>query len=224
MELNFKDMGLCDYKTTWNYQQEVHKMVKAAKLQSRKPTHKHEIIFVEHPHVYTLGKRGKEQNLLVQESHLEQVGAKLYKIDRGGDITYHGPGQVVCYPIIDLDYFKLGVRAYVHLLEEAVIQSLADFSITAERKKGATGVWIDVGSASKERKICAIGVKVSRSVTMHGLALNVNTDNSFFQHINPCGFSSKGVTSMQQELDTAVDMHALVKKLKKSLSLLMLPV
>lgn len=214
MKLNFKDKGLCGYKETWDYQQMVHDRIKSIKLQTSTPTSEHEIIFVEHPHVYTLGKRGNEQNLLVQEDFLKQVGAELYRIDRGGDITYHGPGQIVCYPIIDLEFFGMGVKAYVDFIEESVISLLAKYSIVATRKVNATGVWLDVGIPTKERKICAIGVKVSRGITMHGLALNVNTDNTYFQHINPCGFSSSGVTSMQKELDTTIRLTEVVDNLK----------
>ncbi|MFV0346528.1 MAG: lipoyl(octanoyl) transferase LipB [Bacteroidales bacterium] len=220
MELNFNNAGLCDYKEMWSYQQKVHDSVKSKKLESGKPTSDHEIIFVEHPHVYTLGKRGDEHNLLVQEAYLEQLGAQLFRIDRGGDITYHGPGQLVCYPIIDLEFFKMGVKAYVDFLEESVIRVLSQYSIIASRKAGATGVWLDVGSVGA-RKICAIGVKVSRGVTMHGLALNVNTDNSYFQHINPCGFNSNGVTSMEKELGRVVSMEEVTDSMKQEFRMIL---
>jgi len=163
------------------------------------------LILCEHPHVYTLGKSGDANNLLIQESFLKSINATYYKINRGGDITYHGPGQLVGYPIIDLESFKLGVKEYVHLLEEVIIQTLGQYNISATRLEGATGVWLDV-STPKVRKICAIGVRISRYVTMHGFALNVNTDLKYFSHINPCGFQDKGVTSMQKELGREMDM------------------
>ena len=170
------------------------------------------LIFCQHPHVYTLGKHGKDSNLLLDEARLRRVGAELFRIDRGGDITYHGPGQLVCYPILNLEDYRLGLKDYIHLLEEAVIRVCALYGIEAGRVKGATGVWLDTGMP-QERKICAIGVRSSHFVTMHGLALNVNTDLSYFNNINPCGFTDKGVTSMAVECGTEIDIKEVRDKL-----------
>ena len=170
------------------------------------------IILCEHPHVYTLGRSGKEGNMLLSEEQLSAVGASLYHIDRGGDITYHGPGQLVCYPILNLEEFSLGLKEYVHLLEEAVIRVCASYGITAGRVEKATGVWLD-GNSPRARKICAIGVRSSHYVTMHGLALNVNTDLCYFSYINPCGFIDKGVTSLQKELGKEVPIEEVKKRL-----------
>jgi lipoyl(octanoyl) transferase len=164
------------------------------------------LLFVEHPHVYTLGKSGDEQNLLLNYIQLQAAHASFIKTNRGGDITYHGPGQIVGYPIFDLENFDIGLRRYIELMEEAIIQSIAEYGLKGERDEKATGVWLDAGKPSA-RKICAIGVKSSRFVTMHGFALNVNTDLSYFQHINPCGFTDKGVTSLENELGKKQDFE-----------------
>jgi lipoyl(octanoyl) transferase len=164
-------------------------------------------VFVEHPHVYTLGKSGEANNLLISEPFLKQIHATYYKINRGGDITYHGPGQIVGYPIIDLEKFGLGVREYIEKLEESIIQSLKEYNIASGRLDGATGVWLDVGTP-RARKISAIGVRMSRYVTMHGFALNINTDLKYFSYINPCGFQDKGVTSVEKELGAIQNFEA----------------
>jgi len=206
--LEYIDLGIKNYQEAWDYQEELLEGVVEAKKKNKadgKIIIPGYLILCEHPHVYTLGKSGDANNLLIQESFLKSINATYYKINRGGDITYHGPGQLVGYPIIDLESFKLGVKEYVHLLEEVIIQTLGQYNISATRLEGATGVWLDV-STPKVRKICAIGVRISRYVTMHGFALNVNTDLKYFSHINPCGFQDKGVTSMQKELGREMDM------------------
>jgi lipoyl(octanoyl) transferase len=211
--LHHIDLGLKDYKETWDYQEELfEKVVEGKKTPDGEiPGY---LILVEHPHVYTLGKSGNENNLLIQPDFMKSINATYYRINRGGDITYHGPGQLVGYPIVDLETYKLGVKDYVHLLEETIINTLKVFGISSTRFEGATGVWLDVGSP-KARKICAIGVRISRYVSMHGYALNVNTDLKYFSYINPCGFQDKGVTSMQKELEREVPMDE-VKKVYKS--------
>ena len=211
--LHHIDLGLKDYKETWDYQEELfEKVVEGKKTPDGEiPGY---LILVEHPHVYTLGKSGNENNLLIQPDFMKSINATYYRINRGGDITYHGPGQLVGYPIVDLETYKLGVKDYVHQLEETIISTLKVFGISSTRLEGATGVWLDVGSP-KARKICAIGVRISRYVSMHGYALNVNTDLKYFSYINPCGFQDKGVTSMQQELGHEISMDE-VKKVYKS--------
>jgi lipoyl(octanoyl) transferase len=174
------------------------------------------IILCEHPHVYTLGRSGKESNMLLSEERLKAIGATLFHIDRGGDITYHGPGQLVCYPIINLEEFSLGLRQYIGVLEQAVINVCGSYGIEAGRLEGATGVWLDAHSP-RARKICAIGVRSSRFVTMHGLALNVNTDLRYFSYINPCGFIDKGVTSLSRELGADVPMAEVKRRLDSEL-------
>jgi lipoyl(octanoyl) transferase len=169
------------------------------------------LLFVEHPHVYTLGKSGDEQNLLLNYIQLQAKEATFFHTDRGGDITYHGPGQLVGYPIFDLENFGIGLRKYIFLMEEAIIKTIAEYGLTGSRDEKATGVWLDAG-ISHARKICAIGVKSSRFVTMHGFALNVNTDLTYFQHINPCGFTDSGVTSIEKELGAKQDFEAVKKK------------
>ena len=209
-KIQLLDLGNKDYKDTWDYQEELFKEIVDIKVQNRQsnfqlPTPNF-LLYVEHPHVYTLGKSGDVSNLLLSEKQLEAKGATFYKINRGGDITYHGPGQIVGYPIFDLDKFHLGLKDYIYKVEEAVILTLAHYGITATRLEHATGVWLDVESATRCRKICAIGVKSSRFVTMHGFALNVNTDLTYFKNINPCGFIDKGVTSIEQELGRKLDL------------------
>ncbi len=171
------------------------------------------LIFCEHPHVITVGKHGKSTNLLFPENLLNEKEISLFHIDRGGDVTYHGPGQLVVYPIFDLDTFHIGLKSYIHLLEESIIILLKEYNINAERLNGATGVWLETDNPSKTRKICAIGVKSNRFVTMHGLALNINTELDYFRFINPCGFIDKGVTSMQQELGKTIDKELVKKQL-----------
>jgi len=199
-----KDLGTKPYRQTWEEQIRLMELIKAKKLQGMEP--ENFLLFVEHPHVYTLGKSGLEANMLISAIQLQAKQAEFVKVDRGGDITYHGPGQLVVYPILDLESFKLGVKDYVDRLEEVVIRTIAEFGIRGERLAGATGVWLDAHLPTA-RKICAIGIKCSRFVTMHGFALNVNTDLNYFNYINPCGFVDKGVTSIAKELDREVSME-----------------
>ena len=219
----FQDLGLIDYKEAWDYQEKRFNEILDVKKNNRKenrqdPTLSY-LLFCEHPHVYTLGKSGDENNLLVNEDYLKSRGATFYKINRGGDITYHGPGQIVGYPILDLDHFFTDIHKYLRYLEEAVILTLADYGIKSTRSDGETGVWLDVGS-EHARKICAIGVRSSRWVTMHGFAFNVNSDLSYFGNIIPCGIVDKSVTSMQKELGKEVDMQEVQQKLKGHLKML----
>lgn len=193
----FLDMGLADYRSVWQKQEELMDGIKARK--SKGETTSNYLLFVEHPHVYTLGKSGDSAHMLIDSIQLRAKQAEFVKVDRGGDITYHGPGQLVAYPILDMVNFGLGVKDYVDRLEEVVIQSIGEYGIRGERLAGATGVWLDA-MGPKARKICAIGIKCSRFVTMHGFALNVNTDMNYFNYIHPCGFVDKGVTSMTREL------------------------
>jgi len=204
----FDDLGRRDYKEAWEYQERFFNAKVAEKGQPDRvgePT-PDRLIFVEHNHVYTLGKSGSEQNLLLNHIQLRARDASFYRIDRGGDITYHGPGQLVGYPIFDLEGMGIGLRDYIHLIEEAIIRCISRFGIEGGRLKGATGVWIDPEKSSRVRKICAIGVRASRFVTMHGFALNVSTDLSYFNHINPCGFTDKDVTSIEKETGEKVKM------------------
>lgn len=214
MELEIIDWNQVPYTEGWNRQTVLFDEIVAAKRAGT--SYVNHIVFCEHPHVYTLGRSGKEANMLLGEEQLQRIGATLYHIDRGGDITYHGPGQQVCYPILNLEEFGLGLKEYVHLLEEAVIGVCASYGIEAGRVDKATGVWLD-GDTSRARKICAIGVRSSHYVTMHGLALNVNTDLRYFSYINPCGFVDKGVTSLQHELGREVSMAEVKERLEKEL-------
>lgn len=206
-----------DYKACWDYQEALFNSIVEKKTKNRhlqEPdsiTTKNYLLLVEHPHVYTLGKSGDEKNLLVNESELKENNASYYKINRGGDITYHGPGQLVVYPILDLDHFFTDIHKYLRLLEETVILTLKEFGIVGERSKGETGVWLEPDAPGKARKICAMGVKCSRWVTMHGLALNVNSDLNYFNNIIPCGITDKAVTSIQKELNHSVDMKEVKK-------------
>lgn len=223
-EVIFEDLGLMDYKEAWDYQTVYFEKTVNAKIKNRKieddnekEVTKNYLLFCEHPHVYTLGKSGSEANLLIGEAILKQKGATYYKINRGGDITYHGPGQLVGYPIFDLDHFFSDIHKYLRFLEEAVILTLKEYGINSERSKGETGVWLDVGKPNA-RKICALGVKSSRWVTMHGFAFNVNTDLSYFNNIIPCGIKDKAVTSLEQELGKTVDLNEVKDKMKKNLA------
>lgn len=200
----FVDLGIKGYREVWQQQEELLAGVIGEKLRGEKTSN--HLLFVEHPSVYTLGKSGDEANMLINGIQLQAKHAEFIKVDRGGDITYHGPGQLVAYPVIDLENFGLGVREYVHKLEDVVIRTVSDYGIEGTRLAGATGVWIDVGT-KRTRKICAVGVKCSRFVSMHGFALNVNTDLNYFSYINPCGFVDKGVTSIQNEIGKPVDMQ-----------------
>ena len=208
-KVNFHDLGKIDYKECWDFQEELFAEILAVKSSNKKEDKttetKNHLIFCEHPHVYTLGKSGNEKNLLVNEDYLKSRGATFHKINRGGDITYHGPGQLVGYPIIDLDNFFTDIHKYLRFLEEAVILTLKEYGLESERSPGETGVWFDVGTP-KARKICALGVKSSRWVTMHGFAFNINSDLSYFGNIIPCGITDKSVTSLQKELGKEMDM------------------
>lgn len=210
----FTDWGLTPYDRSWAQQTDKFEALIAAKLAGQ--AYRNEIIFCEHPHVYTLGRSGKVGNMLLGEEQLKAIGATLYHIDRGGDVTYHGPGQLVCYPILNLEEFKLGLKEYIHLLETAIIRVCASYGVMAGRLEKATGVWLDCGLPTA-RKICAIGVRSSHYVTMHGLALNVNTDLRYFSYIHPCGFIDKGVTSLEKELGHPVDMQEVKEKLKEKI-------
>ena len=208
------DWGLIEYNMAWEKQEALFNATIDLKMKNE-PTN-NSLIFCEHPHVYTLGKSGDEHNMLLNYIQLQAKDATFVKSNRGGDITYHGPGQVVGYPIFDLANFNLGLKQYIHKIEEAIINTLALYAIPTTRLEAATGVWLDVGKPTC-RKICAIGVRSSRFVTMHGFALNVNTQLEYFSHINPCGFIDKGVTSMQKELGAEVDMKKLKATLRKSI-------
>ncbi len=212
------DLGLKDYKETWDFQEKLFQGIIDLKIDNRRNNKNHQtpnyFIFVEHPHVYTLGKSGDVSNLLLSEEQLKAKGATFYKINRGGDITYHGPGQLVGYPILDLDNFFTDIHKYLRYLEEAIILTLAEYGIKSERSEGETGVWLDVGTPFA-RKICAMGVRTSRWVTMHGFALNVNANLGYFDNIIPCGIKGKAVTSMEAELNRQVSMKEVEEKIKK---------
>jgi lipoyl(octanoyl) transferase len=219
----YKDIGQKDYKETWDYQADIFSKLVENKKQSNdggeslKSDLPGTLIFVEHPHVYTLGKSGSENNMLLDYIQLQAKDASFYKIDRGGDITYHGPGQIVGYPIFDLELIKIGLKEYIARLEEVIILTVEEFGIKASRLNGGTGVWLDPEIPGKARKICAIGVKASRFVTMHGFAFNVNTNLSYFNFINPCGFTDKGVTSLEKELGEKQDFEFVKNKVRNHL-------
>ena len=214
-------LGLIDYKQAWDYQENIFKKIVDLKIKNRNEDTnilpQNHLVFCEHPNVYTLGKSGKEDHLLLDKKGLLDNDVSFYKINRGGDITYHGPGQLVVYPIFDLEQFFTDIHKYMRLLEEAVIMTLQEYGIIAQRMEGQTGVWLGVGSI-QVRKICAMGVKSSRWVTMHGLGFNVNSDLRYFDHIIPCGISDKSVTSMANELGEEVDMKELSNKLLVNLA------
>ncbi|MFV9483163.1 lipoyl(octanoyl) transferase LipB [Christiangramia sp. ASW11-125] len=221
-EVEVRNLGSKDYKETWDYQEQLFKDTLDQKIRNRRQNEniatRNYLLLVEHPHVYTLGKSGDHTNLLLSEEQLEKKNASFYKINRGGDITYHGPGQVVGYPILDLDNFFTDIHKYLRFLEEMVILTLAEYGIKSERSPGETGVWLDVGTPFA-RKICAMGVRASRWVTMHGFALNVNADLGYFDHIIPCGIKDKAVTSLNVELgQKEVDMAEVQQKLMKHFS------
>ena len=221
------NLGLIDYKEAWDYQEELFQAIIDVKRANRKRENEglaleqtqSKLIFCEHPHVFTLGKSGQQSHLLVNEEQLAAKGARFYKINRGGDITYHGPGQLVGYPIFDLDNFFTDIHKYLRYLEEAVILTLAEYGIKAGRIKGSTGVWLD-WDKPKARKICALGVRSSRWVTMHGFAFNVNSDLNYFTNIIPCGITDKAVTSLDKELGRPVEMKEAQEKMKKHLEVL----
>lgn len=220
--IQLQDLGSKDYKSTWEYQEELFKDIVDLKIKNRReeldlPTPNY-LLFVEHPHVYTLGKSGDLENLLLNEKQLEAKGATFYKINRGGDITYHGPGQIVGYPILDLENFFTDIHKYLRFLEESIILTLAEYGLKCGRSEGETGVWLDVGTPFA-RKICALGVRASRWVTMHGFALNVNVDLGYFDNIIPCGIRGKGVTSLNVELGVEkVDEEEVKSKILKHLT------
>lgn len=231
------DLGLIDYKQAWDYQESLFNEIVQIKISNRKTSDNQPVnlnaqpstpsksvqtsnylLFCEHPHVYTLGNSGNKDNLLINEQQLNQKNATYYKINRGGDITYHGPGQIVGYPILDLDNFFTDIHKYLRFLEEMVIRTLSDYGIESGRSAGETGVWLDAGNPLKARKICAMGVRASRWVTMHGFALNTNVDLGYFGNIVPCGIVDKAVTSMDKELGGKVDEAEVKMKLKKHFS------
>ena len=221
----FEDLGVIDYKIAWDYQTSLFKPIVDQKIINRKDPEnkvltKNHLLFCEHPHVYTLGTSGSSDNLLASEELLTARGASFYKINRGGDITYHGPGQLVAYPIFDLDYFFSDIHKYLRFLEESVILTLKEYGLMAGRIEGLTGVWIEPEDAKNARKICALGVKSSRWVTMHGIGFNVNTDLSYFDAIIPCGIKDKKVTSLEKELNRKIDINEVKQKLKRHLSII----
>ena len=216
----YHDWGLIDYREAWDRQEALFSEKAALKLKNRDSLPEfHEIIsndliFCEHPHVFTLGKNGSESNLLAGETKLKEIDASFYRINRGGDITYHGPGQIVGYPILDLDQFFNDIHRYLRTLEDSVILTLSEYGVKGERLKGYTGVWLDASDPDRARKICALGVRCSRWITMHGFAFNVNTDLSYFKHIIPCGIDDKAVTSLEKETGKKLDMMEVKSILK----------
>jgi lipoyl(octanoyl) transferase len=218
----FRDLGVMDYKACWDYQEKLFDQTIQQKIanrdlpESEQVQTKNYLLFVEHPHVYTLGKSGDEKHLLLNEDQLSEKDASYYKINRGGDITYHGPGQLVAYPILDLDHFFTDIHKYLRLLEETIILTLKEYGIESGRSPGETGVWLDAEDKSKARKICAFGVRCSRWVTMHGWGFNVNSDLNYFSNIVACGIADKGVTSLDKELGHPVDMNEIKEKLKRN--------
>ena len=222
----FEDLGLIEYQKAWDYQAELFNSILDIKSSNRSLSQEEQIqtnnylLFCEHPHVFTLGKSGDENNLLVKKEELHTIQATYYHINRGGDITYHGPGQLVGYPILDLENFFTDIHQYMRLLEEAVIQTLLEFGVSAGRIPGLTGVWLDIDDKKKARKICALGVKTSRWVTLHGFAFNINTDLSYFNYIVPCGITDKAVTSLHKELGRPVDMKKVKEILKNKMGAL----
>jgi len=224
--VEFRDLGNMDYQEAWTYQENLFAAIVNQKINNRTLPEAEQtitpnyLLFVEHPHVYTLGKSGKPEHLLLDATGLEAHAATYYKINRGGDITYHGPGQLVGYPILDLDHFFTDIHRYLRYLEEAIILTLAEYGVSAGRIEGLTGVWLDHDTLKNPRKICALGVKSSRWVTMHGFAFNVNVDLSYFGHIVPCGIDDKAVTSLHLELGRPVDVQEVKEKVKKHLAAL----
>ncbi|MCF6168225.1 lipoyl(octanoyl) transferase LipB [Lutibacter sp.] len=220
-EIKLLDLGLNDYKETWDYQESLFQSTIQLKIENRKNNTNHKtpnyFLFVEHPHVYTLGKSGDINNLLLTETQLAEKGVSFYKSNRGGDITYHGPGQIIGYPILDLDNFFTDIHKYLRFLEEVIIKTLAEYGLKGERSKGETGVWLGVGTPFA-RKICAMGVRTSRWVTMHGFALNVTTDLGYFDHIIPCGIKGKAVTSLEVELNKKIPFEEIKTKILKHFS------
>lgn len=207
-----RQLGYMRYEEAWKYQDSLFQSIIQSKVESGSYSGPDYLLCVEHPPVYTIGKSGKINHLLVSEDFLQQNGIEFYRNNRGGDITFHGPGQMVVYPVLDLEHFFTDLKKYMRLLEEAVIRVLLEYGISAGRSAGETGVWLDADIPSKSRKICALGVRTSRWVSMHGLALNINTDLKYFQHIVPCGIENKGVTSMQKELNRTIEPEEVFEK------------
>ena len=220
----YKDLGRMDYKECWDLQRSLFDALIERKMSRRNENLAEDdesigtVLLVEHPAVYTLGKNGKESNLLLGEEYLRSIGADFYRIDRGGDVTFHGEGQIVGYPIVDIEQLGIGLRDYIDALEQSIIETVAHYGIKAGRVAGASGVWLGSAEERNLRKICAIGVRASRFVTMHGFALNVSTDLRYFNHINPCGFTDKGVTSIERELGSAPDMEEVKELVINNLS------
>ncbi len=214
--MEYKDLGLTDYKQAWDYQESLFNQNIQRKKERERTTNF--LLFCEHPHTITIGKNGQAQNLLLSQQMLGEKGVSVFNIDRGGDVTYHGPGQIVVYPIFDLETFGIGLRQYVYNIEEVMIRFLLKHNVSAERLEGATGVWLDIDNARRCRKIGAIGIRCSRFITMHGMALNINTDLSYFNLINPCGFTDKGVTSFEQEKGEKISMTSVKHDLKQLFS------
>jgi len=221
--VQLQDLFVKDYKDTWDFQTELLQEIVSVKINNRKnnlqEATKNHFLFVEHPHVYTLGKSGDLNNLLLNERQLTEKGATFYKINRGGDMTYHGPGQIVGYPILDLENFFTDIHKYLRLLEETIILTIAEYGLKGERSEGETGVWLDVNTPFA-RKICALGIRSSRWVTMHGFALNANVDLGYFDNIIPCGIKGKAVTSMEAELNQKVDLEEVKQKILKHFKIL----
>jgi len=217
-KIEYKDLGLISYADALKIQEVFFNKNLEEKKSTGAGNTENTLLFCEHKHVYTLGKSGAENNLLINDKFLKSINAEYYKSSRGGDITYHGPGQIVAYPILDLEKFDMLARKYIYNLEQVIIKTLAEYNIKGERLEGATGVWLDINKATKTRKICAIGVKISKWVSMHGFAFNINTDLNYFKHINPCGFTDRSVTSLQKEIGKIVDINEVKEKLKSNFS------
>ena len=211
-KMSFTSLGLKPYQEIWNYQKQW--LNDALQIKKEGKTVTPEVLFVEHPNVYTLGKSADTANLLINNQFLKSIKAESIQIDRGGDITYHGPGQLVVYPLLDLEQFKMGVKSYIYYLEQIIIDILSDYNIEGSRVEGKTGIWLDLNGPA-ERKIAAIGIKCSRYLTIHGLAFNLNTDLSYFEHIIPCGIKDKGVTSLSVELKKPIDIDTIINQFKK---------
>ena len=214
-KVDFQDIGLINYVDGWEYQEQLHRNLTS--LSANHQSFAGFLLFCEHPHVYTLGNSGNPNHLLINQEFLNSIQATYVKTNRGGDITYHGPGQIVGYLIFNLRLLHLGIKQYIHLIEESIIRTLKEFHLNGERLEGATGVWLDASNKSKARKICAIGVRVSKGITMHGFALNVNTQLQYFQYIIPCGIQDKGVTSLQRELQANIDIENVKQILKNQI-------
>jgi lipoyl(octanoyl) transferase len=223
-EISFRDLGMMEYQQAWDLQEQLLQKNVGRKMRAQpfvgeeevEPSTEHHLLFVEHPPVYTLGKSGHIENVLINEEEMYARGIQFFRTNRGGDITFHGAGQIVGYPILDLEKFSTDIGKYLRNLEEVIILSLAEYGIVGERSAGETGVWVEPGISGRGRKICAIGVRCSRWITMHGFALNVNTDLSFFNHIIPCGIQEKQVTSVGKELGTLVNIESVKKSIKKN--------